>query len=315
MMLKIFGRKSDKESKRKTKREILNLDAPQPVDCLCDFTFNFHWQHKGEKLDPNWKIPHNNLTFGDVVNHLKGGGDVRIDGDAGHRLSSSMGVNLKYFGGNGEDIPVGDVYVEGDVDTRMGISMARGSIYVKGKVKEPMGNLVEVKTDVKGYIKFRSITDILHQGLDGDELIECQLMGNKLLIDDGTVKDTVGARLNKDAEIILNGNVDLSTGILMRKGRVRINGSAGKNTGALLNGGTVIINGNTDDFTAIDMIKGNIIVNGDAGKFLAANKKKGIILAKKGRPIPPAEEKTLSIDDRNLLLGYGLNPKGFQKFE
>lgn len=313
-MLKIFSRKSDKES-RKTKREILKVDAPQPVDCLCDFTFNFHWQHKGEKLDPSWKIPHNDLTFGEVVEHLKGYGDVCIDGNAGHRLSSSMGVNLKYFGGNGEDIPVGDVYVEGDVDTRMGISMARGSIYVKGKVKEPMGNLVEVKTDVKGYRKFRSITDIMHQGLEGDKLEGCQLMGNKLMIDDGTVKDTVGARLNQDAEIIMNGNVDLSTGILMRKGRVRINGSAGKNTGALLNGGTVIINGNTDDFTAIDMIRGNIIVNGDAGKFLAANKKNGMILAKKGRPIPPAKEKVLSNEDRNLLLGYGFNPKSFRKFE
>ncbi|OPY23874.1 MAG: hypothetical protein A4E27_01381 [Methanobacterium sp. PtaU1.Bin242] len=63
------------------------------------------------------------------------------------------------------------------------------------------------------------------------------------------------------------------------------------------------------------MIKGNIIVNGDAGKFMAANKQKGMILAKKGRPIPPAEEKTLSIDDRNLLLGYGFNPNGFRKLE
>ena len=75
------------------------------------------------------------------------------------------------------------------------------------------------------------------------------MIGDKLLIDDGTVKDTVGARLNHDAEIIMNGNVDLSTGILMRKGTVRINGTAGKNTGALLNGGIVIIDGNTDDFT------------------------------------------------------------------
>ena len=28
-----------------------------------------------------------------------------------------------------------------------------------------MGNLVEVKSDVKGYRKYRSVTDILHQGL------------------------------------------------------------------------------------------------------------------------------------------------------
>jgi formylmethanofuran dehydrogenase subunit C len=313
-MLKIFGRKSDQD-KRNTEKDLLTVDAPDQVDCLCDFTFNFHWQHKGEKLDPSWKIPHNQLTFGDLVEHLKGGGDVRINGNAGHRLSSSMGVDLKYFGGNGKDIPVGDVYVEGDADTRMGISMARGNIYIKGKVKEPLGNLVEVKTDVKDYRKFRSITDIMHHGLEGDKLESCQLIGNKLLIDDGTVKDTVGARLDQDAEIIMNGNTDLSTGILMRKGKVLINGSAGKNTGALLNGGTVIINGNTDDFSAIDMIKGAIIINGDAGKFLAANKKNGMILAKKGRALPPAEEKSLTNQDRNLLLDYGLNPQGFRKFE
>lgn len=311
-MLKIFSRKKDK---KKDKRELLTVESPEPVDCLCDFTFNFHWQHKGEKLDPTWKIPHNDLTFGDLVEHLKSGGDIRINGDTGHRLASSMGVDLKYFGGSGNDIPVGDIYVEGDADTRMGISMARGNIYVKGVVKEPMGNLVEVKSDVKGYRKYRSITDIMHQGLQGDKLVSCDLVGSKLVIDDGTVKDTVGARLDREVEIIFHGKVDLSTGILMRKGIVRVNGPAGKNSGALLNGGTVIINGNTDDFTAIDMIKGKIIVNGDAGKFLAANKKTGVIFAKKGRPIPPASEKPVSAEDRNLLLGYGLNPQGFRKFE
>lgn len=311
-MLKIFGRKKDK---KKDERELLTVESPEPVNCLCDFTFNFHWQHKGEKLDPAWKIPHNDLTFGNLVEHLKNGGNIRIDGDAGHRLASSMGVDLKYFGGSGSDIPVGDIYVKGDADSRMGISMARGNIYVRGEVKEPMGNLVEVKSDVKGYRKYRSITDIMHQGLQGDKLVSCQLVGSKLIIDDKTIKDTVGARLDRDAEIIFNGKVDLSTGILMRKGIVRVNGPAGKNSGALLNGGTLIINGNTDDFTAIDMIKGKIIVNGDAGKFLAANKKTGVIFSKKGRPIPPADEKPVSTEDRNLLLAYGLNPQGFRKFE
>ena len=312
-MLKIFGRKSSK--REKNKKDLLKIESPEPIDCLCDFTFNFHWQHKGEKLDPTWKIPHNDFTFGDVVEHLKSGGDVCINGDAGHRLASSMGVDLKYFGGAGNDIPVGDIYVEGNADSRMGISMARGNIYVNGDVKEPLGNLVEVKSDFKDYRKYRSITDIMHHGLQGDEMVSCQMIGNKLLIDDGTVKDTVGARLNKDAEIIKNGSVDLSTGILMRKGTVRINGPAGKNSGALLNGGTLIIDGDTDDFTGIDMIKGMIVVNGDAGKFMAANKKSGEILARKGRPIPPASEKPLSNEDRNIILSSGFNPKSFKKFE
>lgn len=308
-MLKLFGKKKEK------KREVLSINSPEPVDCLCDFTFNFHWQHKGEKLDPSWKIPHNNITYGEVVEHLKNGGDIFIDGDAGHRLASSMGVDLLYFGGSGGDCSVGDVYVGGDADTRMGISMARGNIYVKGTVKEPIGNVLEIKSNVKGYQKYRSITDIMHHGLQGDKLIKAELNGSKLLIDDGIVKDTVGARLDRDAEIVMNGRVDLSSGILMRKGIVRIRGSAGKNSGALLNGGTLIIDGDTDDFTAIDMIKGRIIINGDAGKFLAANKKSGYILARKGRPIPPVQEKSLSNEDRNLLLKYGFNPQGFHKFK
>jgi formylmethanofuran dehydrogenase subunit C len=308
-MFKIFGGGKKKE------REFLEIEVDEPVDCLCDFTFNFHWQHQGEKLDPSWKIPGNDSTFGEVVEHLKKGGDVFINGDAGHRLASSMGVDLQYFGGSGKDIKVGSVFVEGDVDTRMGISMTRGSIYVKGKVKEPMGNLVEVESDEKGYRQFRSITDILTNGLEGYKLKGSHLAGNRITINDGTVKDTVGARLNVNAEIIFKGKVDLSTGILVRKGTVRINGNAGKNSGALLNGGTVVINGDTDDFTAIDMIKGTIIVNGDAGKFLAANKKSGMVLARKGSPIPPAKEKPLGSVDQQLLLAQGFNPREFVKFE
>jgi formylmethanofuran dehydrogenase subunit C len=310
-MFKIFGRKSEDEGEG----EFLEIEITETVDCLADFTFNFHWQHKGEKLDPSWKIPGNDLTFGEVVEHLKNKGNVRINGDAGHRLASSMGVDLQYFGGSGKDIPVGDIYVEGDIDTRMGISMTRGNIYVKGKVKEPMGNIVEVKSNQKGYRQFRSITDIVSNGLNGNKLMGCQFAGKKFIIDDGTVKDTVGARLNVDGEIFKNGDVDLSTGILMRKGTVRIKGNAGKNTGALLNGGTIIIDGASDDFTAIDMLKGTVIVNGNAGKFLAANKKKGIILAKKGSPIPPAEEKPLQSADQQLLIAQGFNPSGFKKFE
>jgi len=309
-MFKIFGGK-----KKEEEREVLEIEPEGRVDCLCDFTFNFHWQHNGEKMDPRWLIPGTEITFGTVVEHLKQGGDVRIIADAGHRLSSSMGVDLHYFGGTGKDIPVGDVYVEGDVDSRMGISMARGSIYVKGEVKEPMGNLVEVRSSQKNYRQFRSITDIATNGLQGDKLVGAHLEGKKFTIQDGTVKDTVGARLDRDLQIIFQGNVDLSTGILMRQGLVRVNGNAGKNTGALLNGGTVVINGDTDDFTAIDMIKGHIIVNGDAGKFLAANKKNGYVLAKKGSPIPPATEKKLEISDHNVLLTMGFRPQSLKKIE
>ncbi|MBI5681113.1 MAG: hypothetical protein HZC47_09485 [Methanobacterium sp.] len=309
-MLKLFGRKS-KEKERK----ILEIDLKQPVDCLCDFTYNFFWQHKGEKLAPEWKIPYNQHTFSDLVNHLNNGGNVKINGNVGHRLCSSMGVDLKYFGGTGSEIEVGDVIINGDVDTRMGISMIKGSIYVKGNIKAPIGNLVEVKSDMKNYRKFKSITDIVTNGLNGNKLIGSEIINNGILINDGIVRDTVGSRMDKDAEIVVNGNVDLSTGILMRNGTVKVNGNAGKNTGALLNGGNVVIDGNCDDFTGIDMIKGHIIVNGDVGKFLAANKKKGVIFAKKGSPIPPTSKKSLSTDDSTKLLNMGFNPREFKKFE
>lgn len=308
-MFKIFGQKKDE------KEDILEIVLTEEVDCVGDFTYNFYWQHQGEKLDPDEKIPGNDYSFRDVVEHLKAKKTVKIKGNVGHRLCSSMGVDIKYFGGSSQDIEVGTVIVDGNVDSRMGISMVQGTIYIKGELKTPIGNLLELKSDKKGYRKFKSINDIVKNGLNGEKLIGAQLSGKRLLINDGLVKDTVGARLDIDAEIVMEGDVDLSTGILMRQGRVIINGNAGKNTGALLNGGTVVINGDCDDFTAIEMKKGLIIVNGDAGKFLGAQKKKGKVLAKKGSPIPPTTKKMLDEDDKKILLQQGYNPHHFQAFE
>ena len=308
-MFKIFGQKKDE------KEDILEIVLTEEVDCVGDFTYNFYWQHQGEKLDPDEKIPGNDYSFRDVVEHLKAKKTVKIKGNVGHRLCSSMGVDIKYFGGSSQDIEVGTVIVDGNVDSRMGISMVQGTIYIKGEFKTPIGNLLELKSDKKGYRKFKSITDIVKNGLNGEKLIGAQLSGKRLLINDGLVKDTVGARLDIDAEIVMEGDADLSTGILMRQGRVIINGNAGKNTGALLNGGTVVINGDCDDFTAIEMKKGLIIVNGDAGKFLGAQKKKGKVLAKKGSPIPPTTKKMLDEADKKILLQQGYNPHHFQAFE
>ena len=309
-MFKIFGQKSENKNRR-----LLEIELQEPVDCICDFTYNFHWQHKGEKLDPGWEVPGTHITFGDLVDHLKKGGDLKIRGDVGHRLCSSMGTDLVYFGGTGKRIRVGNVYVDENVYTRMGISITAGNIYVTGDVKEPIGNLLQVESDVNNYRKFRSITDVITNGLMGDKPVGFNLADNKLTVDDQIVRDTVGARLDIDAEIIVNGDVDLSTGILMRNGLVRINGSAGKNTGALLNGGIVVVNGNTDDFTAIDMLKGKIIVNGNAGKFMAANKKGGFLLALNGNPIHSVSVKPFGSDERNFLIEQGFNPNGFSKFE
>ena len=294
---------------------LIELDMGDPVDCLCDFTYNFYWNHNGEKLELTDKIPQNSYSFQDLVEHLKNGGPVKINGDAGHRLCSSMGVDLKFFGGSGKACDVGDVFVEGDVASRMGISMRRGNIYVKGKVTDPIGNLIEVKSDIKGYKKFISITELLMDNPSKIKLIGSNYNGKILEINDGIIRDTVGARLDKNVEIIINSNVDLSTGILMKGGIVRVNGNAGNNTAALLNGGTIIINGDCDDFTSVEMKNGIVIVNGNAGKFLGAKKTGGKILAKKGSSIHPTSLKKLDNDDKNLLQKFKINPSNFLKFE
>jgi len=298
----------------KKKDKILEIEPDGPIDCIADFTYNFYWQQKGEELKPEDPIPGTKYTYKDIIEHLKKGGTLKILGDAGHRLSSSMGVDLKFFGGTGKPINVGEVIIEGDVDTRMGISMVKGTIYVKGKVKEPIGNLIEVESDKKGYKKFKSITDIVTNGLRGEKPIGASLAGNRLIIDDGRIRDTIGARLDIEAQIIHEGDVDLSTGILMKKGVVKVNGDAGRNTGALLSGGTVIIDGDTGDFTGIDMKSGTIIINGDAGKFMGAQRKGGIILAKNGKPVPPTSENKLTEEDKQTLIKFGFKPQSFKKF-
>ncbi|MGB9838095.1 hypothetical protein [Methanothermobacter sp.] len=300
--------------RRRDEREVIEFEPDGPVDCIADFTYNFHWQHRGEKLDPEDRIPGTSLTFRDVVEHLKGGGEVVVRGDAGHRLASSMGADLAYFGGTGGALDTGVLTVEGDVDTRMGISMVSGTIYVKGKVKDPVGNVVEVKSDRRGYKKFRSVTDILKSDLGGEKPVNFTFTPGRMVIDDGHVRDTLCARLDVDAEVIHNGDVDLSTGILMRHGTVRVNGNAGKNTGALLSGGTVIIDGDCDDFSGIDMRDGYLIVNGSAGKFIGAQRRGGVILARGGKPVPPTSEHKLKDDDKKILLGLGFRPHLFHRF-
>lgn len=309
----MFGRLKKKDKSVDSDNTIeLNID--QAIDCLCDFTYNFYWNHKGKKMELTDKIPNNDYTYQDIVEHLKNGNSVKINGDVGHRLCSSMGVDLAYFGGTGAPIEVGDVFVNGDVSSRMGISMRKGNIYVSGAIKDPIGNLVEVKSDVKGYRQFISITEFLIEKSKA-KLIGANKSGKKLEINDKIVRDTVGARLDDDFEIVLNGNADLSTGILMKDGVIRVKGNVGNNTATLLNGGTVIIDGNCDDFTAVEMKKGTVIVNGNAGKFLGPKKLSGTIYAKKGSPIHPTKEYKLSNEDKIILQNYKFNPSGFVKFE
>ncbi|MCL7412364.1 MAG: formylmethanofuran dehydrogenase, partial [ANME-2 cluster archaeon] len=222
------------------------LIIKSPVNCLCDFTYNFFWQHQGSELDPNAPVEgqqESEYTYCDLVEHLRSGRDVHIKGNAGSRLASSLGVDLKYFGGNGRVLDVGSIFVDGNVGTRMGISMVSGRIYVSGSVAQPMGNVVEVVSDREGYRCFRSITDILHYDMGADEFTDSRNSYQDedvpcLVLADGVLRDTVGARCERDVRVMVEGDVSLSTGILMRKGIIIVEGNAGMNTGALLAGGT-----------------------------------------------------------------------------
>ena len=317
MLFNIFKKSNKKKLKDfldENKDKVLTLELDKPINCLCDFTYNFIWQ---SNFNPEEKIKEN-ITFKTLVEHLKNGRIVYIKGNVGKRFCSSMGVDLKYFGGSGGRIKVGTVIVDGDVDTRFGISMLSGTVYIneKNKIKEPMGNVIEVESDIKGYRKFISITEFVEYRYREEKLLKPNKFDkNKgvLEINDKIKRDTVGARLNEYKTIIVNGDVDLSTGILMKKGRVIVNGNAGKNTGAVLNGGLVVINGNTNDFTGFEMKDGIIVVDGNAGKYLGAKKKGGVIYAREGKEVPPTKKYELNNDDVEFLKSLGYSGK-FYKF-
>jgi formylmethanofuran dehydrogenase subunit C len=300
----------------------MQLELSEPVDCVADFTYNFYWQHRGAKLKPDDPIPHqegSDYTYRDVIEALKRKEDIFILGDVGHRFCSSFGVDLRFFSGSGGKIPVGNIIVDGDVDTRMGISMVSGAVYVAGAAKPPIGNVVEVASDRTGYQKYRSITDVVCNGLGDDTLAPPNVLSNtQLHLSDAIVRDTVGARCTCDAQICVAGDVDLSTGILMKRGTVIVTGNAGMNSGALLRGGTVIIRGNAEAFAGIDMQSGVLVVGGTPRGYLGANKRGGTIYARGAKALPPAKAFAVDRKDMALLskhLGVGqLQAMMFKKF-
>ena len=283
----------------------MHLTLNSQIDCICDFTYNFIWQHKGEELNPDAPIPDqvdSGYTYRQLVETLTNGEDVHISGSVGKRFASSLGVDLAYFGGRGDTLDVGCVFVDGNIGTRAGISMVGGSIYVSGSIAEPMGNIVEVVSDEEGYRKYVSITDILQNGHHDVKFAETKntFDGKTLTLGDGILRDTVAARLDVDSTVVVSGDVDLSTGILMRKGKVVVEGDGGMNTGVLLNGGRVVVMGNVGEFAGTDMRKGEIIIGGKAQGYLGANMKGGSIYVKGDvKAVPPA--KVGAVDDMKLL--------------
>jgi len=213
------------------------LTLKNKIDNLCDYTYNFTWQNN--KIRPDSVIPSQagtNYTYSDLVDELKKGKEVHISGNAGKGLGYSMGVNLKHFGGTGAVEKAGKILIEGDVSSEMGMGMAAGTIYVKGNVDEPLGNVVEIVSDEADYRKFRSITDILCQGMGKDKLIKNKYdaQKNQLILGDGIVRGTIAARCDRDALVTIEGDVFNGCGLLMQKGTVHVTGDAGMNTGRTL---------------------------------------------------------------------------------
>ncbi len=263
--------------------------------CLGDFTFDFYWQHLGSRLDKDQTV--SGISFRRMVEALSQGETVRISGDVGSRLGSSLGVDLLRLGGKGGPIETtGKIVIDGNVGSRMGISMLRGMIYVTGSVESPLGNVIEVESDLTGYRKFVSITEALEKGigvLEPNILDKCGL-----IIRDGVLRDTLGARNSADKAVRSQGDAGMSTGILMRSGQIVVLGNADRNTGVLNQGGSIVIRGKAGDFTGAEMRGGEVFVEGDAGKFTCARMRGGAVYAKEGKPVPPARAQLLSSSEQ-----------------
>lgn len=271
----------------------------QGESCLCDFTFDFYWQHQGSRLDPDGTVS-GSITWRDLVEALQRGETVRIRGDVGGRLGSSLGVDLAKLGGKGGTIETtGTIIADGDVGPRMGISMIRGSIYVSGAVGKPLGNVVEVESDLSGYRRYVSTTEVMERG--GRILSPNLLDDETLILKDGLLRETLAARNRSYTTLRVEGDAGMSAGILMRSGLLEIAGDAGRNAGVLMRGGRLVVSGSCGDFTAAEMRGGEIFVAGDAGGYICAGMVGGAVYATRGRPIPPAKAQPLKGEEVALV--------------
>jgi formylmethanofuran dehydrogenase subunit C len=267
--------------------------------CIGDFTFDFFWQHGGSRLDPSSEV--GGHTYKEIVSHLRCKETVKVIGDVGGRLGSSMGADLVAFGGRGGACSVGSIIVDGNAGSRMGISMLSGSIYLSGNAADPLGNVLEVESDLTGYRKFVSITEVASGISSASVKGPNEKAEGRLAIKDGILRETICARCDAPCEIVVNGDVGMSAGILMKKGVLKIEGDAGKNTGVLLRGGTVIVEGRTEEFTAAEMRRGTIFVSGDAGSFLGARMTGGAVFALNGKPVPPVRSQIPSAEEQGMI--------------
>jgi len=276
---------------------MLQVDA-SGERCLGDFSFDFYWQHQGSRLDPETAV--SGVSYRHMVEALRRGDTVRISGDAGSRLASSLGVDLMRLGGRGGPIEgTGRIILDGNAGSHMGISMLRGAIYVSGRVEPPLGNVIETGSDITGYRKFVSITEALERAIP---VLEPNHLGErKLVLSDGLLRDTVGARSTSCSTIRMEKDAGMSTGILMQAGLIEVLGCAGRNTGVLLRGGRIVVRENTGDFTGAEMRGGEIFVGGNAGSFACARMRGGAVFAREGKPLPPARVHLLDSKEQSML--------------
>ena len=277
------------------------------ADNICDYTFNFYWHNNS--LNPDSLIPGQNgstLTYRDIVDELKAGGDVRITGNAGKNFAYILGADIKHLGGSGEIEKAGRIFIDGNVGPEAGMGMVAGTLYVKGDIEYPLGNIMELVSDVPEYRKFRSITDILCNGSGNDKLIDNEFNESEktLILKDKIPRGTVAARCPCDAKVVIEGDAYNGTGMLARKTTVVVNGNAGMNTGSHLDGGTVVVHGEVGEFAGAYMKDGKLIFQNAKG-FIGAGMQGGAIYSKnKAKTSPPAARSRMKGDDSKLMREY-----------
>jgi formylmethanofuran dehydrogenase subunit C len=282
----------------------VEIEVTGNADYLLDYTYNFHWHNR--TLDPDSVIPFQKgtqLTYRDLVTALKSGNDVRIIGNAGRNFAYSAGADLQHLGGSGRVENAGRIFVDGDVGPEAAWGLAAGTLYIAGSISEPFGNIIEVESDIDKYRKFRSITDIACNGPGNDALLSNRYIPDDrtLLLNDGILRGTVGARCSKPVTIRIEGNAHNGTGVLMHEGVVMVTGDAGMNTGAHLSGGTVAVLGCVGEFAGAYM-KGGVLAFKDAKGYIGAGMTGGTIYSRSRVKInPPVAKVRMEKEDAALM--------------
>ncbi|MDW7733398.1 MAG: formylmethanofuran dehydrogenase [Methanolobus sp.] len=290
---------------------VINIELAGTADYLCDYTFNFHWHN--QTIEPDDIIPSQKSTryaYCDLVEALKAEDEIHIKGDVGKNFAYSMGADLKHFGGSGDAEKAGSIFVDGNVGPEAGMGMVAGSIYVGGQIEEPLGNIIEVISDIENYRKFRSITDVACNEPGNDILIsnEYSAESRTLILNDGILRGTIGARCYRPVNIIVESDTHNGTGVLMKEGTVIVHGNAGMNAGSHLYGGTVAVLGNVGEFAGAYM-KDGVLAFYEAKGFIGAGMSGGSIYSKnKAKTGSPAAKVKMKGEDSALmrkLMGAG----------